>query len=322
MIMASPPGNEIGLTNLADRAATTHHVIIRVGCDLTMECPAGTVALLTVRPLPDKHRPVRDERLEFNALAEPQMFNDYFGNIVHRVSFRQGSNRVRHDALIEVPLLNDKADSIGDPTPLELIPPQLLRYTLPSRYCESDKLMDLGSREFGHIADAGRRAAAICDWVHQNIEYRFGSGRPDISAFEIIERGYGVCRDFAHCTVALCRSMNLPARYVTGHLPDIGYTDPGTPMDFHAYAEVYIGGKWHTFDARYNVPRIGRVKIAHGLDATDCAFATTYGPARLKNFDVWAYQVDPAEVSLKDPVDLSKRLDGTQEIRLSSLPTD
>jgi len=293
-------------------------MVIRVGCDLTFECPMDTVALMTIKPLPDPYRPVRDEKLEFDDFVEPLMFNDYFGNVVHRVNLRRGGNRVRHDALIEVPLLSDKADAIGDPTPLEQIPPELLRYTLPSRYCESDKLLDLASREFGHIADAGLRAAAICTWVHENIEYRFGSGRPDLSAFETIERGFGVCRDFAHCAVALCRSVNLPARYVTGHLPDIGYLDPGTPMDFHAYAEVYIGGKWHTFDARYDLPRIGRVKIAHGLDATDCAFATTYGSARLAHFDVWAYQVDPDEVSLDDPVDLSKRLDGTPEIRMST----
>jgi transglutaminase-like putative cysteine protease len=296
----------------------THRVVIRVGCDMTLVCPTNTVALLTVKPLPDPHRPVRAERLEFDEFIEPQMFNDYFGNIVHRVNLRQGPNRIRHDALIEVPLLSDRADSVGDHTPLEAIPPQLLRYTLPSRYCESDKLLGLAAREFGYIVDPGQRAAAICDWVHENIEYRYGSGRPDISAFEIIERGFGVCRDFAHCTVALCRSMNLPARYVTGHLPDIGYLDPGSPMDFHAYAEVYIGGKWHTFDARYNVPRVGRVKIAHGLDATDCAFTTTYGPAELSNFEVWAYQIDPGEVALGDPIDLSKRLDGTPEIRLSS----
>lgn len=295
----------------------THRVVIRVGCDMTLVCPTNTVALLTVKPLPDPHRPVIEELLEFDEFIEPQMFNDYFGNIVHRVNLRQGANRIRHDALIEVPLLSDRADSVGDHTPLEAIPPQLLRYTLPSRYCESDKLLGLAAREFGHIIDPGRRAAAICDWVHENIEYRYGSGRPDISAFEIIERGFGVCRDFAHCAVALCRSMNLPARYVTGHLPDIGYLDPGTPMDFHAYAEVYIGGKWHTFDARYNVPRVGRVKIAHGLDATDCAFTTTYGPAELSNFEVWAYQIDPDEVALGDPIDLSKRLDGTPEIRLS-----
>ena len=141
-------------------------------------------------------------------------------------------------------------------------------------------------------------------------------GRPDISAAQIIERGYGVCRDFAHCTIALCRAINIPARYVTGHLPDIGHVDPGSPMDFHAYSEVYLGDRWHVFDARYNEPRIGRIKIAQGLDAVECAFATVYGPAKMTKFEVWAYQVDPNSKSLLgDPIDLSKRLDGTEEIK-------
>ena len=117
---------------------------------------------------------------------------------------------------------------------------------------------------FGQIPHGLPRVQAICDWVHNNIEYRFMSGRPDLSASEVIERRYGVCRDFAHAAIALCRAFNLPARYVTGHLPDIGCVDPGTPMDFHAYCEVYLGQEWLTFDARYNIPRIGRVKVAHG----------------------------------------------------------
>ena len=131
----------------------------------------------------------------------------------------------------------------------------------------------------------------------------------------MIQRGYGVCRDFAHTTVALCRALNLPARYVTGHLPDIGYLDPGSPMDFHAYSEVYIGGRWFTYDARYNVPRIGRVKVSCGLDAVDGAFSTIYGPARLTHFEVWAYQVPAGVVSVGSPIDLSLRLDGTTEIK-------
>ena len=110
-----------------------------------------------------------------------------------------------------------------------------LRYTLPSRYCDSDKLMNFAWNHFGQIPHGLPRVQAICDWVHNNIEYRFASGRPDLSASEVIERRYGVCRDFAHAAIALCRAFNLPARYVTGHLPDIGYVDPGTPMDFHAY---------------------------------------------------------------------------------------
>ncbi len=158
---------------------------------------------------------------------------------------------------------------------------------------------------------------AICNWVHDNIEYRYLSGRSDLSASEVIARRYGVCRDFAHAVIALCRAFNLPARYVTGHLPDIGFNDPGTPMDFHAYCEVYLGQEWLTFDARFNLPRIGRVKVAHGADAVDGAFATIYGEANLSHFEVWAYQVNPQQVSVGDPIDLSKRLDGTQTLRFS-----
>jgi transglutaminase-like putative cysteine protease len=197
------------------------------------------------------------------------------------------------------------------------LPWELLRYTLPSRYCDSDKLLNFAWNHFGQITNGLPRVQAICDWVHNNVEYRLLSGRPDLSASEVIERRYGVCRDFAHAVIALCRAFNLPARYVTGHLPDIGYLDPGTPMDFHAYCEVYLGQEWFTFDARYNVPRIGRVKVAHGLDAVDGALATIFGEGRLTHFEVWAYQVNPQEVSVGDAVDLSKRLDGSLTLRFS-----
>jgi transglutaminase-like putative cysteine protease len=201
--------------------------------------------------------------------------------------------------------------------PVGQLPFELLRYTLPSRYCDSDKLMDFAWNQFGQVTHGLPRVQAICDWVHNNIESRFGSGRPDLSASEVIARRYGVCRDFAHTAISLCRAFNLPARYVTGHLPDIGYVDPGTPMDFHAYCEVYLGQEWLTFDPRYNIPRIGRVKVAHGSDAVDGAFTTIYGQAWLTNFEVWAYQVNPQEVSVGDPIDLAKRLDGGPNVRFS-----
>ena len=121
-----------------------------------------------------------------------------------------------------------------------------------------------------------------------------------------------MCRDFAHCAVALSRCFNIPTRYVTGHVPDVAFQDPGTPMDFHAYMEVYVGHRWQTFDARFNVPRVARIKIACGLDAVDGAFSTLYGAATLSTFFVWAYQVDPAEVKVGDPIDMAKRLDGTE----------
>jgi transglutaminase-like putative cysteine protease len=175
--------------------------------------------------------------------------------------------------------------------------------------------MDFAFQKFGHVPHGLQRVQAICDWVHQNIEYRWGSGSPHTAASEIIAQGFGVCRDFAHAAVALTRCFNMPTRYVTGHVPDVAFLDPGSPMDFHAYMQVYVGHRWHTYDARFNVPRIGRIKIACGLDAVDGAFSTLYGGATLSFFNVWSYQVDPAEVNLGDPIDLSKRLDGTPELR-------
>jgi transglutaminase-like putative cysteine protease len=290
-------------------------LVVRVGCDLTFECREPTPALFGMKPRRDSERSIIDERLEFVPDLAVEELKDLYDNLLHRVMFAPGPNRIRHDALVEVSSATDKEQPIGEATPVNSLSPELLHYVMPSRYCDSDKLADFAWREFGRFQHGYERAQAICDWVHNNIEYRFGSGRPDISASEIIERGFGVCRDFAHCTVALCRTFNLPARYVTGHLPDIGYVDPGTPMDFHAYSEVYIGERWHTFDARYNVPRIGRIKIAHGRDAIDCAFSTAFGAATLSHFEVWAYQVQPGQVSVGDPVDLSKRLDGTEVLR-------
>jgi transglutaminase-like putative cysteine protease len=289
---------------------------VRVGCNIHFECESSATAILLVNPRFDTGQPIRRENFNFGRAPKSESFADVDGNIAYRVILDTGLNTIRHDALVEVSAASDKCEQLGDAPSVATLEPAFLRYLLPSRYCDSDRLFDFAKEKFGYIYDAGARVQAISDWVHNNIEYRFGSGRPDISASQVIERGYGVCRDFAHCTIALCRALNLPARYVTGHLPDIGHIDPGTPMDFHAYSEVYLGGQWHVFDARYNEPRIGRIKIAQGLDAVECAFATVYGAARLTNFEVWAYQVDPDQVTVGDPIDLSKRLDGVKEIKL------
>jgi transglutaminase-like putative cysteine protease len=288
---------------------------VRVGCNIHFECESSATAILLIRPRFDADRPIRQENLDFGRAAKSESLADADGNIAYRVILETGLNEIRHDALVEVSAAPDKGEQFGDAPSVATLEPAFLRYLLPSRYCDSDRLFEFARQKFGHIYDAGERVQAISDWVHNNIEYRFGSGRPDISAAQVIERGYGVCRDFAHCMIALCRALNIPARYVTGHLPDIGHIDPGAPMDFHAYSEVYLGGRWHVFDARYNEPRIGRIKIAQGLDAVECAFATVYGPARLTNFEVWAYQVDPRQVTVGDPIDLSKRLDGVAEIK-------
>ncbi len=288
---------------------------VRVGCSIHFECESSATVILLVNPRLDADRPIRQEILDFGSTTKSESFVDADGNVAYRVILGTGLNRIQHDALVDVSTASDKSEQFGNAPSVATLEPAFLRYLLPSRYCDSDKLFAFARDKFGSIYDAGERVQAISDWVHNNIEYRFGSGRPDISAAQVIERGYGVCRDFAHCTIALCRALNIPARYVTGHLPDIGHVDPGSPMDFHAYSEVYLGGQWHVFDARYNEPRIGRIKIAQGLDAVECAFATVYGPALLTRFDVWAYQVDPSQVTVGDPIDLSKRLDGAEEIK-------
>jgi transglutaminase-like putative cysteine protease len=294
---------------------TPLNLTVRVGCQLAYDTTVPTPVLFVLKPRLEGRVFVMQEQLSFG-IAQPAFeFQDSHGNITYRSTFMPGRNEIRHDALVAVSSLPDTRDIIGPIVPVGQLPFELLRYTLPSRYCDSDKLLNFAWNQFGQVPHGLARVQAICDWVHNNIEYRHASGRPDLSASEVIGRRYGVCRDFAHAVIALCRAFNLPARYVTGHLPDIGYPDPGSAMDFHAYCEVHLGQEWLTFDARYNVQRIGRVKIAHGADAVDGAFATIYGEAALTYFQVWAYQVNPQQVTVGDPIDLSKRLDGTPTVR-------
>lgn len=290
-------------------------LLVRVGCSLVYESAHTVPLLLNLKPRMTPRQSLQQERLTLGENLPSEEFEDSHGNIVYRLLLQPGRNEIQHDALVWVPSLADNQEfTQADPVPVDRLPPSLLRYTLPSRYCDSDKLLDFAWQHFGHVPHGRERVQAICDWIHTNIEYRFGSGSPHISAWDIVQRGYGVCRDFAHTAVALCRALNLPARYVTGHLPDIGFEDPGTPMDFHAYFEVYLGEHWHTYDARFNIPRIGRIKVSCGGDAVDGAFSTVYGAANLTYFEVWAYQVSPGTVAVGDPIDLSKRLDGSVEL--------
>jgi transglutaminase-like putative cysteine protease len=292
---------------------------IRVGLEFIYETNASTPLFLLIKPRLDTWQYIEREQLVFDPRLCSLEYEDQHGNIVHRVNLPPGRTTIRHDAFVSVPSMPENHGLIDEPVPMEQLSANQLRYTLPSRYCDSDRLLDFAFQKFGKIPHGLRRVQAICDWVHENIEYRTGSGSPHRTAWETIQQGYGVCRDFAHAAIALCRTFNIPARYITGYVPDVGCLDPGTPMDFHAYMQVYVAHRWHTFDARFNVPRIGRIKIACGLDAVDGAFATIYGSAQLTSFNVWAYQVDPNEVHLDDPVDLSKRLDGTPELRFAAL---
>jgi len=293
------------------------NMTVRIGCHIIYQTTVPTPILLVLRPRLDGRQVVQQDKLSFSSSLLFDEYTDAHGNTTYRSMLQPGQNVIHHDALVAVSSQPDNHGQQAFPTPIDQLPPWVLRYTLPSRYCDTDKLLNFAWQQFGQFSNGLERVHAICNWVHHNIAYRFGAGRSDISASEVINQRFGVCRDFAHVAIALCRAFNLPARYVVGHLPDIGHIDPGTPMDFHAYFEVYLGHTWCTFDARYNMPRIGRVKVAQGLDAVDSAFSTIYGEAALVWFEVWAYQVNPAQVSVGDPVDLSKRLDGTAQVRFN-----
>jgi transglutaminase-like putative cysteine protease len=288
---------------------------IRVGCELTYSCAEEVPVLVAFKPRQDLYQSIRQESVELAPDHSATEFEDDHGNLVLRLVLKPGTNLFRYDAVVSVPSEREDFIHLDEPISPHLLPAELLRYTMPSRYCDSDKLLDFAWKEFGKYSHGLDRVRAIRDWIHYNIEYRTGSGSPLLSASDIIERRYGVCRDLAHCGVALCRTFNIPTRYVSGFVPDIGCEDPGTPMDFHAYFEVFMGGRWQTFDGRFSTPRISRIRISTGYDAGTCAFTTMYGAAALTGFHVWSYQVDPEEVRVGDPVDLAKRLCGTPVIR-------
>jgi transglutaminase-like putative cysteine protease len=299
----------------ADSPAFPLDLSVRVGCELIYRTEAATPLLVLFKPRQSATQRVREERMHFEPNLVASEFEDEHQNIIYRTTLRPGRNLLRHDAIVKVASVRADAFHRDGVITVPELPPEVLRYALPSRYADSDKLLDFAWQHFGSVPNGLARVHAICDWTHRHIEYRTGSGDSRLSASEVIARGYGVCRDLAHVGLALCRTFNLPARYVTGHIPDIGVKDPGTPGDFHAYFEVYLAHRWQTFDARHAESRIGHIKMGSGLDAANCAFSTIFGAATLERFEVWSYQVDPRQVSTGDPVDLSKRLDGTPQLR-------
>ncbi|WP_334189692.1 transglutaminase-like domain-containing protein [Noviherbaspirillum sp.] len=286
-------------------------IAVRVGCRLVYATSQPAAALLLIRPHPDVA--ILEESLSCDTGSPAEHFIDHHGNRMLRTILRPGLNEFVHDAILIVP---GEADDPPPCTPMdasESLPWEVLRYTFPSRYCESDKLGQFAQQTFGGIPPGVRLAQAICDWTHRHIEYRYGSGNPHLSAADVIGRGYGVCRDFAHVMVALCRALDMPARYVAGHMPYRGVAEHDIGIDFHAWCEVFAGGRWHTFDPRHNKSLPGRVKLAHGMDAVDAAFATFYGHASAATFQVWSYQVDPALARAGDPIAIIKGGNGSAE---------
>ena len=218
-------------------------------------------------------------------------YRDSFGNWCNRLVAPAGVMRISADTVIRDDGAPDELAPDAAQSAVEALPEETLVYLMPSRYCESDRLVELAWQLFGATPPGWARVQAVSTWVHQNITFGYEWARPGKTAWDALQEGRGVCRDFAHLGVAFCRALNVPARYCTGYLADIGVVAPLTPMDFSGWFEAYLGGRWYTVDPRNLVPRIGRVLIARGRDAADVAITTTFGPNELRDFQVWTEPV-------------------------------
>jgi len=218
-------------------------------------------------------------------------YRDGFGNWCSRILAPTGAMRISTDTVVSDTGLPDPTVSDAAQIPVEQLPQEALVFLLASRFCDSDRLADLAWTHFAHTQPGWARVHAICDFVHQRIAFGYEHARVTRSASEAYEERRGVCRDYAHLAVAFCRALKIPARYCTGYLGDVGTPPPYPPGDFAAWFEAYLGGQWHTFDPRNNVPRIGRVLLARGRDAADVAITTTFGPNTLNSFRVWTDEV-------------------------------
>jgi transglutaminase-like putative cysteine protease len=259
---------------------------IHTGFEIAFVCEAPTLLLLSLSVHPSRRADLETPDVLLTAPYVPvDQYIDGFGNICSRVMAPAGRITLSADFIIRDSGLVDDYAPDAPQVPAEHLPQEALVYLLGSRYCETDKLSDIAWRLFGNGPTGWARVQAIVDYVHSHITFDYQRARPTMSAYEVYQERYGVCRDYAHLAVAFCRAMNIPARYCTGYLGDIGVPLVGE-MDFSAWFEVYLGDRWYAFDARNNRPRIGRVLMARGRDATDVAISNAFGAAILAGFKV------------------------------------
>ncbi|HVR53107.1 MAG TPA: transglutaminase family protein [Pseudorhodoferax sp.] len=265
-------------------------MLIRIGYDIALEVNAPTVLIYLLQLHPSRAGDVvAGEHITLSPPLRTDFYRDGFDNQCARVHIPAGTTqvRLRNHALVRDSGLPDAVDWQAREHALGELPLDCLQFLLPSRYCDFDgELLAFAWQRFANIAPGWPRVQAICDHVHQHLQFDYASARPTRTAREAWHERVGVCRDFAHLAIALCRSMNIPARYATGYLGDIGIPPAPFPMDFSAWFEVYLGGHWRTLDARHNVPRIGRVLLARGRDAADVPITMVFGEHRLARFEV------------------------------------
>ena len=277
-------------------------MFIRIGYEIVIDSKAGTVLILALSPHSDfAGRFVGSVAVQAIPDLRLETFLDGFGNRLTRLRAPAGRVTLWSDSIVEVDGKPDVFDWNAQQHDVADLPPETLQFLTASRYCDSDSLAPEALKLFGATPPGWARVQAICNHVHNHVTFGYGFGRPTKTAGDAQREKTGVCRDFAHLAIAFCRAMNIPARYASGYLGDIGvpYSGPG---DFCAWFEAYVGGRWYTFDARYNTPRIGRVLMVRGRDAADGAMITSFGAYDMKTFRVWADEVPgkPDEPRLQD----------------------
>jgi transglutaminase-like putative cysteine protease len=241
---------------------------------------------MQVAPSPQPGLSIRSERWEVDAYH--YTYVDSYRNRCERLELPPGETEIVYEAELVVQRPNDVIEPDTPETPVTLLPDNVLNYVMPSRFCLPDELGHEAWQRFGNMSPGWGRVQTIVDYVHNHLEFMPGASNPWTTAVDVYRAGQGVCRDFAHLAITFCRALNIPARYVFGYIPDIDVPPPSEPMDFAAWFEVYLDGRWHTFDARNNRPRVGRVIVGRGRDAVDVALLTSFGPLNLTNFEVRA----------------------------------
>lgn len=282
-------------------------MLINVGSEIVIDSPAPVPMLLMLYTHPSRAGNLRKpEQLKLEPNIPLQEFSDSFGNRCARIIAPTGQLRIWNDLLVEDSGQPDLINWQAKQHPIAELPTETLQYLFGSRYCEVEHLNEVAWQLFGTTEPGWARVQAICDWVHENIRYGYEYTHLGKTAYEVYSERAGVCRDFAHLALTFCRCLNIPARYATGYLGDIGIEPLPYAMDFHAWFEVFLDGRWYAFDARHNVPRIGRILMARGRDAADVALMTSFGVYQLAKFTVWANEV-PAKWEIVTPRSLESQ---------------
>jgi len=267
-------------------------MLIRVGYDIQFDLPCATpiVAQLSIHPSRESDV-IGPNEMKIEPAVPTGRYLDSFGNRCTRLMAPAGRLRLSNSVLVYDSGQPDPVNTNARECEVRYLPNEILTFLLPSRYCEVDRFSNIAFELFGATPPGWQRVQAICDWVHERVKFDYGQARPTKSALDVLTERVGVCRDFQHLAITFCRALNIPARYATGYLGDIG-VPPGGPMDFSAWFQVFLEDRWWTFDARHNLPRVGRILMATGRDAADVAMTTSFGTANLCQFSVVTKEVE------------------------------